>query len=225
MARIKKSANSTPGVSNLEPPLSTHQVIQVETAIPAFIGYTQTALNEYQEPLVNIPTKIHSLIEYENFFGRAEREKSISVTVKATTTDGHIDSLSADALISSTSPYTLYYHLKLFFLNGGGPCYIISIGHFGTSANPNDYLLGLQSCENQDEPTLFAFPDAISLLNQIEYYALISSAIEQCVKLRDRFVLVDIHTMVRDNTSTIRDFRNSFTRNENLDYAAAYYPH
>ena len=55
----------TPGVFVEEIPKLPPSVAQVETAIPAFIGYTEKAMNLAPDDLVKIPKKIGSMVEYE----------------------------------------------------------------------------------------------------------------------------------------------------------------
>src|SRR5579863_4269091 len=71
---------STPGVYIEEVPNLPRSVAEVETAIPAFIGYTQAAQDENQQSLINVPTRITSLLEYETYFGTAQPEKNLQVT-------------------------------------------------------------------------------------------------------------------------------------------------
>ncbi|NES72873.1 MAG: hypothetical protein F6K24_50605, partial [Okeania sp. SIO2D1] len=56
-------------------------VAGVSTGIPAFIGYTEKA-EDNGEDLTNVPTRITSLLEYENFFGFA-KPTEIAVTTNA----------------------------------------------------------------------------------------------------------------------------------------------
>lgn len=224
MSQINESAIKTPGVYINEVPLFPPSVAQVETAIPAFIGYTQIAINEIGESLENVPTKIFSLKEYETYFGKAENEDGIQVTVEITTESGVRISLTGDAHITDPSDFTMYYSLRMYFINGGGPCYIISIGDTLGTPDPADYDAGLLACEAEDEPTLIVFPDAVNTLNEADYYTLISSAIDQCASLQDRFTILDVHTPGTNNTTTISGFRGAFTKNDSLNYGAVYYP-
>ncbi len=217
MSQINESAIKTPGVYINEIPLFPPSVAQVETAIPAFIGYTQNATNEIGESLTNVPTKIFSLKEYETYFGKAENEVGISINIVRET-------LASDATITDPSDFTMYYNLRMYFINGGGPCYIISIGSTTDTPDPADYDDGLLACEAEDEPTIIVFPDAINTLNEGDYYTLISSSIDQCALLQDRFTLIDVHTPGTNNTTTVSGFRSAFTKNDSLSYAAVYYP-
>ena len=58
MSQINETAIRTPGVYTTEIPTLPPSVAQVSTAVPAFIGYTASALNEIGDSLKNVPTKI-----------------------------------------------------------------------------------------------------------------------------------------------------------------------
>jgi hypothetical protein len=89
---------------------------------------------------------------------------------------------------------------------------------------------GLDALKAWDEPTIIVFPEGQSISNESQYYSLIAQAIDQCRVLQDRFTLVDIHHSLLPNsqtpntTTTIANFRTAFSLNNDLNYAAAYYP-
>ena len=56
----------TPGVYIVEKDAFPNSVVEVATAVPAFIGHTQTAIYD-------TPTRISSMAEFHNFFGNAPR--------------------------------------------------------------------------------------------------------------------------------------------------------
>ncbi|WP_373496439.1 phage tail sheath family protein [Aquiflexum sp.] len=226
MSQINESAIRTPGVYINEVPLFPPSVAQVETAIPAFIGYTQNDTDEFGDSLNLVPTKIYSLKEYETYFGSAEDEQGITVAVDITIEDGNITGTAAEAAIASPSPFTMYYNLRMYFSNGGGPCFIISIGTTDEASAQQDYIDGLDVCAAEDDPTIIVFPDAPHTLTEGQYYALVSLAIDQCANLQDRFTLIDVHTPAANNntTTTISAFRTAFTKNDSLNYGAVYYP-
>src|SRR6202012_3466687 len=64
----------TPGVYIQEIPAFPSSAVAVETAVPVFIGYTETAVWAGKSP-VNKPTKISSFAEYVEQFGNAFRSK------------------------------------------------------------------------------------------------------------------------------------------------------
>ena len=205
----------TPGVYVEEITTLPPSVAEVETAIPAFIGYTETGI-----PLT--PKRISSLREYQQFFGGAEPEKSISVTVAKS--DGEAG-VSIDA--KARSKNVLFYALQLYFDNGGGPCFIVSTGGFadGANASLDVYQDALDTLEREDEPTLILFPDAPYYLEAGKYYDLANLALEQCEKLGDRFTIIDV-VDTGGMEKSVADFRNKISANrEQAKYGAAYYPY
>ncbi|MEC3875566.1 phage tail sheath family protein, partial [Chryseobacterium salviniae] len=143
----------TPGVYVEEHEKFPPSVAQVETAIPAFIGYTA-------EGQKNKPTRITSMLEYEQLFGKAHPE-AFAVAFK----DG-----VASATQTKASDFKMYYAMQMYFANGGGPCYIVSVGDYddqvtvGTSTAVGTLLYGLELLKKEDEPTLIVFPDLQGLV-------------------------------------------------------------
>ncbi|MFS8615372.1 MAG: phage tail sheath C-terminal domain-containing protein [Solitalea sp.] len=222
---INLAALSTPGVYIDEVPKLPPSVAQVETAIPAFIGYTRlTELNG--ESLLNRPVKVKSLVEYEQVFG-ARIEK---ITAQAT-------SGASGTTVSVTDPaswFRMYYALQLYFANGGGPCYIVSIGaDEGSTISDTAHIAGLQAIAKEDEPTLLVLPDAEGIQDNAKFYAVYQQALAQCQQLQDRFLICDVYEGNKDfnapgGTDVIGDPTNGFrTRigTDALRYGAAYYPH
>jgi len=230
MSQINETAIRTPGVYTTEIPTLPPSVAQVSTAVPAFIGYTASAFNEIGDSLTNVPTKIFSLKEYEQYFGLAENETGISVNVAITTDPitNAVTSMTGQAVIASPSTHNMYYSLRHYFENGGGPCYIVSVGPTTNAIDAAELQLGLTALEAWDEPTLILFPEGQGLA-EAAYYGLISQAIDQCALLQDRFTFVDVHhtlplAATPNTTTTIANFRTAFARTTDLNYAAAYYP-
>lgn len=191
-------------------------IAEVETAIPAFIGFTETGDK-------NKPRRITSLFEYQLYFGGAQVEKNISVTISETQ-DIQID-------ILKKSKNVLFYAMQLYFANGGGPCYIASVGGFAdnTDAVTRDaYEAALKAIETEDEPTLLVFPDAPFSLPPDQYYSLMNDSIAQCTKLGDRFAIVDVLVAdAVDVRKSVDAFRMALAASDNVDmkYAAAYFPY
>jgi phage tail sheath protein FI len=231
MSTINESAIKTPGVYVNEISTLPPSVAQVSTAIPVFIGYTEKAVDADGNSLTNKPTKIFSLLEYVENFGKAFNEEKLTVAVQKKTTSGVTTSVLAGASIADISDHNMYYSLRHYFDNGGGPCYILSVGVLGIDGTVKDTELeaGLTIVAAYDEPTLIVFPEGPSL-GEDKYYALIDKAIEQCAKLQDRFTIVDIISTTSTTTGNINNFRNitphttGFKKNNSLNYAAAYYP-
>ena len=164
----------TPGVFVEEIPTLPPSVAEVETAIPVFIGFTEKGPK-------NEPKRISSLVEYQLYFGKALPEANFSVSIQADSTVN----ISVDK--NARSKFVMYYAIQLYFANGGGPCYIVSVGNFDAAAPGKDvYKAGLDEIAKEDEPTLLVFPDAPYLLGK-NYYDLAGDALAQCKLLGDRF--------------------------------------
>ena len=110
----------TPGVYVEEIPKFPPSVAPVDTAIPAFIGYTEKAIDEVADDLLLKPKRIESLVEFEQYFGAPQPETEIVVTI----TDRAGTAPPAWSPPRSTrrdrSKHILYYALQLFYANGGG---------------------------------------------------------------------------------------------------------
>lgn len=220
----------TPGVYVEEIPKLPPSIAQVETAIPAFIGYTEKAIDSRGEPLKDKPYRITSLLEYEKFFGQALAEKG-SITVEIKDNGGTLE-LIGRIDPKKRSKFLMYYAMQLFFRNGGGPCWIVSVGDFSVpdAGIQSDALLrGLAATERINEITLYVFPDAQGLTSADDYYEVYGEAIDMCEKLQDRFTVLDVwqnpELTPDDWKKDIETFRTKTPSEINLTkYAAAYYP-
>ena len=222
----------TPGVYIEEIPKFPPSVAQVETAIPAFIGYTAKARRD-GEDRVSRPTRITSLLEYQEYFGGPEAETAILVSVERESSGGKITKEIWTADLDpngQASKHIMYYALQSYFDNGGGPCYIVSVGGYlgtvGADIPQAALLAGLNALKEEDEPTLIVFPEGQGM-NEGEYFSLLNTALTQCNDLKDRFVIMDLHTPQRTLTPTQKEtavtaFRSGIT--QFLKYGAAYFP-
>ncbi|MEM9326146.1 MAG: phage tail sheath C-terminal domain-containing protein [Bacteroidota bacterium] len=220
----------TPGVYIQEISTLPASIAAVETAIPAFIGYTAQTTFE-GESLVNKPTRITSLLDYIERFG-GPRSEAFTLTI-ADSYDGvdgapaTLASRAISASLASPSAYKMYYQLQMFFNNGGGPCYIVSVGADTAAIIPGDantgtgLLGGLKALEKADEPTLILFPDDMTIAS---YQAVYDAALAQCEKLKDRFVVMDVKEETTDAVADGGTFRNTGIGADNLKYGAVYYP-
>jgi phage tail sheath protein FI len=232
----------TPGVYVEEIPKFPPSIAPVETAIPAFIGYTEKADDQAISDLKLKPTRISSLVEYEKYFGGPQLEEDINVAIDQTNVNGVITLLKAVASVTETarSKHIMYYALQMFFANGGGPCYIVSVevykSAFGSAPVETELQDGLKALVKEDEPTLIIFPEAQSL-SIGDFKTLHDAALAQCADLKDRFVIMDVHGGVdvggaaislsdpkADLLTAIRNFRSSGIGINNLKYGAAYGP-
>ncbi|MDN3689956.1 phage tail sheath family protein [Cyclobacterium jeungdonense] len=223
----------TPGVYIEEISKFPPSVAQVETAIPAFIGYTEKAREkeaDTTETLSNQPKRIVSLLEYETFFGGPEPETEIKVQVTEELGEKNILVEQPDP--EDKSPFLMFYSLQAYFANGGGPCYIISVGVYADADPITPVTLaalnvGLQELEKEDEPTLILFPDATSLPDASEFYSLYNNALALCRKMRDRFTILDTYTNNMETEISLETgIREMITSDlEQKKYGAAYFPY
>ena len=204
----------TPGVYIEEIPQFPPSIAPVETAIPAFVGYTQKA-DRSGESLVNKPTKIESIAEYELLFGGAPSQK---VTLLLDTNNQFVRAVAEAELY-------LYDSLRLFYANGGGNCYIVSVGSYpGRGSVSSDTLeKAIDLLEQEDEPTIILAPDVVSDTNGP--YEFQKKALAHCNKLMDRVTLCDLTKAVDSNAfeSSVATFRDNIGINH-LKYGAAYGP-
>jgi phage tail sheath protein FI len=212
----------TPGVYIEEIPNLPPSIASVETAIPAFIGYTQKA--ELKEPgdLINQPKRIISMLEYEKYFGFAQPETSITVTID-TTQPGIVVQGKATA----PSNYLMYHSLQMFFINGGGPCYIVSVGDYAGGGVIDQATLkaGLDEVAKINEVTLILFPDGLNMTDAGNYYALHKEALDQAADLKDRFVVMDVWKDDDDTVDNVEVLRDAdFGTIDTNKYGAVYYP-
>ena len=221
MAKI----HATPGVYIEEQSAFPNSVVPIETAIPAFIGYTEKAINN-KKGLTNVPMRISSLQEFLLFFGAAPK----------TTYDIEVNQLNYK-LQPKAQYFLLYNSIRLFFANGGSACYIISIGNYDQTVELDDFLgekivdnqtktIGINTLLKESEPTMLVIPDAV-LLKEKDCYKLQQLMIEHCGFMRSRIAILDVYNGFKKRSpgqdDVINKFRSGIGTNF-LDYGVAYYP-
>lgn len=231
------SVYKTPGVYIEEISKFPPSVAQVETAIPAFIGYTEKAEEETPNDLLNTAVRITSMRQYEFLFGGPPTQAINVLLTDIPQKDGSILTTPRSASLGSVSPFKMYHSLQVYFANGGGPCYIISVGNYGETVALNRMDTtesaintgGLTTAKKVDEITLYAFPDAAAL-TPADYYSLYESSLNECARLQDRFTLVDVkmnNTLAPSQASPhlpVTHLQTNASLGDNLKYGAAYYP-
>lgn len=225
----------SPGVYIEEIPKFPPSIAPVETAIPAFIGYTQTAIDLVTNDLQLKPTRISSLVDYERYFGKPQPETNVAVAVTVQKVNGTAVTQKVVATLARTdrSLHAMYYALQMFFANGGGPCYIISVGPYkalGTALVETELHAGLDALKKEDEPTLIVIPEAQNL-GIADFKTLQDAALLQCADLQDRFVIMDMHggaismsDPAANLLTAVDNFRTNGIGTNNLKYGAAYAP-
>lgn len=342
-------AMKTPGVYVVEKNAFPNSVVEAATAVPAFIGYTESAKNG-SKSLSNIPWRISSLAEFEQYYGGApkpnfkleqldESASDISIdkdAVKITLTfiQGNLiltrktvsdlEKINAlaekdkdsgknyEALISnakdkvtesvkslteyltdfqenlaaiygeentivaglkgdilsllegkeietteaimavntalselmlnvdSTSvpvkrydltredSYNLYYHLRFFFANGGGSCYIVSVGDYEEDIEKDKLEKGVAVLLKEQEPTMVLVPEAVYLKEAQECYDIQTTVLKHCGgDMKNRVAIFDIYNGDRDRNHEDGDVVTNFREaigTEFLDFGSVYYP-
>ena len=224
--------SNTPGVIIKEVAKLPPSVVGVATAVPAFLGYTQKHVDELGESLVNVPKRITSMLEYIRFFGEAGGE---DMAVNVAENDGEFAvTFAGDPPAVPAS--RLYYSMILYFANGGGPCWIVSLGN-----TLNDFAAeltaGLTALTLKDEPTLVVCPDAAIGPNAdnpdnatvANAKTFIEQALNHCVSLQDRFVIADVPAAIpeaKDKTRELAgEYRNAVPAGKDIrKYGCAYFP-
>lgn len=207
---------STPGVYVQEIPSFPPSVAEVETAIPAFIGYTQKADKVSVGDLVMIPTKIGSMVEFTTLFGSPVSEALNSINLGVTDNGGGQYDIKITYDDTKRSNYLLYYSVQSFFDNGGGTCFIVSVepyrtdgtvlaGTYTVPAGPPapgapppeiGLLNGLAKVKDVDEVTLLVIPEAANVSKTdkgVKYGSIINQMISQAADpdCRDRIAIID----------------------------------
>ena len=232
----------TPNVYVQEKSIFPPSVAEVATAIPAFIGRTEKTTYGNDNSLVNKPMRITSMVEYAKWFGGPYLESFSFSTLE----DGGIKLDAPEPM----AKFILYHMLAQFFANGGGACYVVSVGAYKNDQGKDDiqsaatekglFQDALNVIAKIDEVTLIVQSDAIGRMtgkddknnpHAMHYYGLGQLALEQCNKTQDRFAIVDVvdtfnpmdagsTESMGDDVQTLRDHSGT----KSLKYGAAYYP-
>src|SRR5690606_18194403 len=100
---------AAPGVYVTEIPAFGSSIVGVSTTDPIFIGYTGCARELTPgAPCYNMTVRVSSFADYSYYFGGA----------------------------APGGDFNLFSQLKLFWENGGGSCYIVSVGSYWEGQMP-----------------------------------------------------------------------------------------
>ena len=199
----------TPDVYVEEISTFPRSVAEVASAVPAFVGYTEKTTQLVANDLVNVPTVVRSIPDFEALFG-----KGPPLVVNKIDIDANNSFKDCDI----ANKYYLYDSIRLHFDNGGGKCYVVTVGAYPAVAKKDELIAGLGEIARKDEPTILVVPDAVGLgdddLAQVQ-----QAALNQCGALKDRVAVLDVQKGDDDGAR----FRNKIGIN-NLKYGAAYTP-
>lgn len=183
--------------------------------------------------------------------------KSSALEAAVKTAQSTIDAIALNAdfctngyaynLATTTINYRMYSSIKFFYENGGGTCYIMSIGAYDYSksaiTDTTDFMNAITLLKKETEPTMLVIPDAVEIMDptadptsatylQDKYanaYSLQNEMIDHCGEMMSRVAILDIpggYSEPLVGTTSIEQFRNSVepTLPKFNSYAAAYYP-
>lgn len=245
----------TPGVFLNELHAFPASIVPVATAVPAFIGYTPRA--SYQgKSCLGLPVPISSFAEFQACFCLLDPTTQqplpphqqyapiyhLLPAASPARADLTLGGTPCDLCPDAGSIYYFYNSIRLFFQNGGGACYVVSVGTYGRLRgagtpkgqpliNPNLdlnlFLAALATLTKQTEPTLVVIPDA-TLLSATDNATLNQQALIHCGQMQSRIVLFDLPGAAAPDPATwqtdlIAPFRASVGQ-QFLGYGAAYYP-
>jgi phage tail sheath protein FI len=261
---------STPGVYIRETNAFGTAIVGVPTAVPAFIGYTEKAeING--KPVSLQAIKIGSLTDFQHCFGgkfkpiydivqqHSPKDNNYDFSVELQNTSAPIPSASPSPPSASTSyfytkqtsasEFNLYDSMLLFYANGGGDCFVVSVGTYTQKINDSDLLNGVKVINEEVGPTMLVIPDAVLLpadaspSGQIEhlgppYYEpyrtsqafqnVTRAMLTQCWELQDRVAILDVYsTLSVDDQASLDQVINQFHVDVGSDpssYGMAYFP-
>ncbi len=150
-------------------------------------------------PAVMEPVTIASMADFESVFGGAD-----------------------------ASRISLYDSMRLFYANGGGSCYVVSVGE-SAAATVDAALLtkGLSVIGKQAGPTMLVIPELV-LVDAASYGEIVQAMLMQCATLGDRVAIVDVLggagvTSQSELDATVAAFRDA-VGSDHLSWGAAYFP-
>jgi hypothetical protein len=217
----------TPGVYVTELPAFPPTVSGVSTAVPCFIGYTAKAedpVTKKQLAMQAVP--VVSMAEYTSYFGGGKSlaanyhvsfaangsPTAASPDFKAMSAQLQDDTITLEGLLACTvalqagddlkSQYNMYLSMQMFYANGGGFCYVISVGDYSNDKTKEKLLLGLEEASALHDATMLVVPDAC-LLSDSDYGAVVMAMLGQAGALRNRMAILDL-----PQVSTINDAKN-----------------
>lgn len=183
------SANhKIPGLYVREEPAMPAEIADVQSAIPAFIGFTERALYNGRD-LTGVAEPVSSFKDFEDRFGKAAPVVPTAIAIR---TDADMRFQSVES-VSFQKRFFLYESVSLYFQNGGGPCFVVSIGNYETAVSANDkdkFLAALQALEAIDDVTLLVMPEAVLLKEQLPTVQ--QAALRHCADCGNRFGILDI---------------------------------
>ncbi|MBU2939241.1 phage tail sheath subtilisin-like domain-containing protein [Lacinutrix sp. C3R15] len=243
-----------PGVYVEEVKAFHNSILPVPTAIPAFVGYTPQASFEGKS-YYNVPKKITSFADFKAIFCYPDAPEPATpikqynpeyylVKQKHKPNKGSYITIAGEFYAIVPDPNTIYYmynSIQLFYENGGGDAYIVSVGTYGSPSkkpmHPEEKIVnanvklddlqnGIALLKKEQEPTMYICPEA-TLLSVANNGTLMQSMLFQNSEMQTAISVFDIIGGDKPDpilfTEDIEVFRNN-TGAKGLSFGCAYYP-
>lgn len=174
---------TVPGVHVEEKNAFPNEVVEVATGIPVFLGYTEKAERGGQD-LTGLPTRIEGLSAFETYFGCGP-EFSLS---------WRRDDEGRDIFKVLEHRFYLYESMRLFFENGGGACWMVSLGGYDAdSYGAEDVTEAIwQALAHEPEPAICLMPDAVAL-PRAAHKSICERMLAECSRLGSRMAILDLY--------------------------------
>src|SRR5699024_7882988 len=100
--------------------------------------------------------------------------------------------------------FSLYYHMVMFFANGGGTCYIVSIGTYKEKDAKGNFIKvdkdtvkkALDALKKEQEITMVVVPEAASAEDCKDIQ---TQMLAHCGEMMNRFAILDIQPKAKEN--------------------------
>lgn len=199
----------TPGVYIDELDGFPNTVVEVPTAVPVFLGRTETAPNGEAH-------RVASAQEFQSLFGGAP-----AGLFDLTRTE------QGDYTATEAAPrFRLWEAVRQFHDAGGGACWMVSLGGYDPNGpQVGDYTDAVwQALAKIAEPTMILCPDVVSL-DFDDYASLTARMMTECASLQDRIALLDLHGGAGpDLKAAIEAFRDKVDLGPAPSYGVIYAP-
>ncbi|KAF7785715.1 hypothetical protein PRUB_a0080 [Pseudoalteromonas rubra] len=224
----------TPGVYVEEKNAFGSSIVANETAIPIFFGYTEKAQMTNGDDIpavtsadggdeVSMPVLVDSILTYQEHFGGEDK----TGTMKVTEDNGEFRAEIKKGTTKYTPSY-MYPSISNFFANGGGKCYIVSLGNydsFNDIAAIPDMGLFKEAIEYAETATLIAIPDLIRF-GEAKYYDRCSALLNYLEESKRQFLIMDV---IQNSDSNIYSTNDAIAFREHVSgavrYGAGYFPY
>jgi Bacteriophage tail sheath protein len=165
---------------------------------------------------------------------RTAANAAVAADSKAVPHDVTIGGKSYGLVLDRT--FYFYNSLRLFYANGGGDCYIVSVGSYDDASGGitlTDLTAGLDAVRDLVGPTMLVIPEAAELKDS-PHATLAEEMLKQCYDKQDRVAILDVWGLdtlasnfsPSDLTDAISPFRTAMATVNSLylKYGMAYAP-